>query len=269
MHSSRIAARKKVYESKIVNMLVSMGYKQMPTTDNSPDIGTFYREAIIDLRACEKSEGKRPKREHDIDGVRQLDGKNDSFRVDFVIRAFDGTLVLLECDELQHFGRAYACDLPRMVNASSVGSTSIFWLWLRFNPNGAHSVNGIRQPLDAAQRMAELRAKLQSPSMLVAAFPTEARMGIHFLYYDAENTTNNKLIPCIVLGEHIHSVTSHMNDLPDKEADAVQDAEVQDEEDDSDEEDSTKSKPVGNDFSNSGILSTLGEFTNSCVSCQV
>ena len=121
------------------------------------------------------------KREHRID-FSCMGATN--CRIDFLVLLANGVLVMLECDEHQHPGTGYSCDLRRMAyvrEALTIEGNTLPLVFLRYNPD-AFKVGGVTRPTKKKDREARLVALLRDLEVRDATgLPP---MTLQYLYYD-------------------------------------------------------------------------------------
>ena len=111
---------------------------------------------------------------------------NRSFsRIDFHIVNCNNMILLLECDEDQHFWYNISCEFSRMsdVRASLVkfGYTNPIY-WIRYNPNGNYKIGN--EDLEISRENREIELKNHLRIICSPDFIPDNQVNIHYMYYD-------------------------------------------------------------------------------------
>jgi len=108
-------------------------------------------------------------------------------RVDFVVVSCTSCILILECDENQHYWYELACECSRMadiVTALRIAGCEKSIHFLRYSPNGAFEIDGVRHSRVARTvREDHLKARIQEIS---DGPEPEQLLTIEYLFYDAD-----------------------------------------------------------------------------------
>jgi hypothetical protein len=112
-------------------------------------------------------------------------------RLDFYLPEITNVLVVVECDELQHDSYVLPCELTRMeqvheaiISAETTNGQPL--LFVRYNPNGVYTVDGVRHKTPRVQREKVL---LQFLALVKSGewAPDLGLLNIVYLFYDEDH----------------------------------------------------------------------------------
>jgi len=109
--------------------------------------------------------------------------------LDFVIVECVSRILILECDEEQHFWYQVSCECSRMMDVVASLRLAGFTApvhFLRYSPNGTYSVDGVNQKISRTEREQALRKRLKE--LCDSGAPTQ-ELTVEYLFYDTVDNT--------------------------------------------------------------------------------
>ena len=106
-------------------------------------------------------------------------------RLDYHIINCTSAILLIECDEYQHFWYELSCEFSRMSDVRASLLTAGYELpiyWIRYNPNGNYHIGSEQVKITREKREIALKAKIEE--LCSPNFVPDNQENIHYMFYD-------------------------------------------------------------------------------------